>query len=242
MFNRIDSFSPVLIASVHKSAAPALVADAIATAAEAYALSGGGKIKYQTIAAACLTTDKGKTRTPAAGTAAALIHASMLAILTRAEGAQARPNNGTKEDRATRADDFGATIRAEYVASVDAAKVARSALHKVAPAAPAATPEGSAEKIVSDPNKKVVAGDLAPSVALASVAALSSQEFAEACKAAPAVADALRALLAGFDASQDKGVQGVMQGVAAALMADSVKAVKDTTKTARKHRAPAVAA
>lgn len=234
MFNRIASFSPVLVAAVHKGAAPVLVADAIATAAEKFASNAGARNLLQTIETACTTTEKGATRTPAAATAAGLILASMRAIMTRAEGVKARPNDGTPEERTERAGTFAETIRAEYVASVQAASDARKAAR--AAAAPAAAPaaassEGSGVTVTpAAASVGPVAAEIPASIALSAVASLETREFCAAASAAPLQMSALRALLAAFDAAAS--------GVTASLQGAAETAVQDSADSA----APAVAA
>lgn len=148
-------YARILSAQAHKGQAPALVADAIAEAAADYATNAGAKNKIVAVIAACTSTEKGKTRTPAADTAPGLILAAMQWVLAEAEAAGARPSKGvTPEARRPRALAFADAIRARYIAARDAAAdkraQARADAKKEAPAPVQVTEEAPAIDAVAD--------------------------------------------------------------------------------------------
>lgn len=176
------NFSNVLRAAAHKGEHAALVADSVRDAATAYALNGGAKNLLQSVIDACNTTDKGKARTPAAGTLPAIILTHMHAIMRDAEGAGARPVRGADIDaRKVAADAFGATVRGAFVADVEKAAAARRAAadarkdavtgEKVSGAvAVGGAPAASSEKVTDSSN---VQGD-----ALSALLSLSDADIA----------------------------------------------------------------
>lgn len=224
MFNRITSFSPVLVSAVHKSTVPTLWADAVATAAEKYASNAGAKNLISPIIAACTTTDKGKARTPAAGTVAALVHSAMSLILATAESAGARPGQGTDTERTERAAAFAESVRASYVASVETAALARKAAAETRKAAMppiAADGTGKDGANIDTTNPAFLAANLPASIALAALASVESIEFGAAMRASPIQAEALRNLLASFDDAETLRAEALR---AEALRASSIPA------------------
>jgi hypothetical protein len=157
-------FDRPLVAAVHKGQSSALVADCIARAASCYAMNAGAANNIEAVRTACLTTEKAKARTPAAGTLAALILGAMDAIKAGAEKAGARSKGKdekrTPSERQALADAYAAERRQAFVLDVEAAAAARKekadkrAAEKGAAApvagatsegADAATPKGAAQ-------------------------------------------------------------------------------------------------
>lgn len=183
-------FHRPLIAAVHKGQAPVLVADSIALAASQYAMNAGAANNIEMVRTACLTTEKAKARTPAAGTLAAIILSAMDAIKAGAEKAGARSKGKDEKrspsERQAVADAYGQEQRAAFVAAVDAAAAARKekadkrAAEKDA-AAPAAgasagTDEGATTKAPTR-TAAVNPAELPAAIALQALATLSDAEL-----------------------------------------------------------------
>lgn len=178
-------FHRPLIAAVHKGQAPALVADCIALAAAQFAMNAGAANNIEAVRLACLTTEKHKARTPAAGTLAALVLSAMDSIKAHAEAAGARKAKDDKrapDERQRIADAFGAGQRAAFVAAVDAAAAARKeAADKRAADKGAATPAAAASTGEGTSTTKEAAtvnpAELDPLVALQALGSLSDAEL-----------------------------------------------------------------
>lgn len=179
-------FHRPLISAIHKGSQPALMGDCIALAATQYAMNAGAANNIKAVRDACLMSEKGKARTPAVGTLAALVLASMDAILQDAPAAGAR-SEGKGEERtpAVRqviADAYGLNQRTAYVAAVDKAAAARRVKaderkEAAKEAAPAPTTEGAPVPEGSITVRPLVAADIAPSLALQALDTLSDVDL-----------------------------------------------------------------
>lgn len=235
------NFSRPLIAAVHKGQAPVLVADSVAAAAAAYAMNAGASNLVQAVRSACLTTEAGKPRTPAAGTAAALILAAMDGIVSLAPDAGARKGRDdarTPADRQTVADEFAAIRRAAFVAAVQAAADERK---KKADERKAAAAEPAA---VADPaSGSSTSGSTAPAM-VANVRIVGADE---ALAALLALTDSELFALAAKNASGAQRLAAVlgMPAAAAPAAAPAAAAAADAIGKAKRQRgatAPAAAA
>lgn len=250
-FSRIASFSPVLVAVVHKGTAPALTADAIATAAEQYCLNGGAKNKIDSVTHACVTTEKGGKKTAAKGTSAALILESMNDILARAVGIGARPGSFPELEkdeahkaRAELAEGFALTIRAEYLTRVQASADARKAVRDAAkPAATVKTGDATSGDAFNGFTAPPVASE-----ALASLGVLSAQaqsEFTAACDACPAQFAALRSLIdahSAIQASKNAALQDSLRTAEIAALMAEADSIAPAAETAKRNKRETVAA
>ena len=114
------NFSHVLRAAAHKGEQRQVIVDSVRDAAAAYAFNAGAKNLIMSVIDACQTTEKGKARTPAAGTVAALILGAMQTILTEGDTHAARATKGdtrTVEARRALSDEYGATAAERFEAA-----------------------------------------------------------------------------------------------------------------------------
>lgn len=196
MSNLID-YSRVLRAAAIKGEGPALIADSVQDAAHQYAYNGSHKVHVQGVIDACTLTSAGKPRTPAANTLTACILSTMQGIMMHAPAAGARPAGKEGPDHAARlhaATVYAVDVRAEFVAALEASKVAREAKRAEKATVNAKAPETGAPETgapEADTNANIEQSD-----ALESLMKMSDAELLKLATLHPGDAQRLASILA----------------------------------------------